>query len=309
MVAADYLSDPDPGVHSAVEWLLRQLGCNIPTVEGKDESEALASGRGRGWYVPDQGHTMVVMKGPVDFDMGSPPDEVDGQKDERFRRVTIDRTFAISTKEVTVGQFQPFRDGQRNGADQDNTDVNLPAGSVSFQDAMEYCNWLSIQKKIPEHEHCYTRNEKEELEPAPDWLSKTGFRLPTEAEWEYACRAGTKSSRHYGNCDEFLDFYGWSVKNANVEAMPVGILKPNEFALFDVYGNVAEWCQDFFYVRPVKEHEGDSSKNFRVIRGGSCGSGPTSIRSASRTGTHINTALSHMGFRVARTVRKLKALD
>jgi formylglycine-generating enzyme required for sulfatase activity len=80
---------------------------------------------------------------------------------------------------------------------------------------------------------------------APDYLHRAGYRLPTRAEWEYACRAGAATSRYYGERAELLGRYAWYTKNSQDKGMlPVGSLKPNDLGLFDMYGNAFEWCQD-----------------------------------------------------------------
>ena len=95
---------------------------------------------------------------------------------------------------------------------------------------------------------CYEPHEKGEYGPgmkAKDkYLELSGYRLPTEAEWEYACRAGTVTSRYYGETEELLKHYGWYAKNAELRTWPVGSKKPNDWGLFDLHGNIYCWCQN-----------------------------------------------------------------
>jgi formylglycine-generating enzyme required for sulfatase activity len=117
-----------------------------------------------------------------------------------------------------------------------------------MDDAAEYCNWLSKIEKIPEDEWCYERlpvkdPQKGQMVAKPDFLKRKGYRLPTEAEWEYACRAGTTTKRYFGESDELLAQYVWHNRNTDGNLKPVGQLKPNPFGLFDALGNAAEWCE------------------------------------------------------------------
>ena len=82
------------------------------------------------------------------------------------------------------------------------------------------------------------------MRPAPDFLNRTGYRLPTEAEWEYACRAGAVTSRCYGETEELLPNYAWYSENSKGRSRPVGSLKPNDFGLFDMHGNGWQWCNN-----------------------------------------------------------------
>jgi formylglycine-generating enzyme required for sulfatase activity len=120
-------------------------------------------------------------------------------------------------------------------------------------------------------------------------LTRTGYRLPTEAEWEYACRAGAVTSRPYGTADALLGNYAWYVNNSTGRARPVGTKKPNDFGMFDMLGNAWEWCQDAF----------DSGR--RVLRGGGFLSQASELESASRMGFHPHLSLVLAGLRVART--------
>src|SRR5262249_58303635 len=108
----------------------------------------------------------------------------------------------------------------------------------------------------------------------PDiFFSQTGYRLPTEAEWEFACRAGTVTSRPYGGGDDLLDRYGWYVRNASGRAARVGSLKPNDLGMFDMLGNAWEWCHDVLAPYPARPEDVEQpgpglAAEPRVLRGG-----------------------------------------
>ncbi len=107
-----------------------------------------------------------------------------------------------------------------------------PVTQVTWNDAVQFCNWLSDQEKL---KPCYRQDAKD------GWIllaSGTGYRLPTEAEWEYACRAGTTTQFSFGDDPAMLDIYGWFNKNASGSARAVGLKVANAFGLFDMHGNV-----------------------------------------------------------------------
>jgi formylglycine-generating enzyme required for sulfatase activity len=152
----------------------------------------------------------------------------------------------------------------------------------------------------------------------PGALAKRGYRLPTEAEWEYACRAGAVTRRYYGEADELLGEYAWYAKTTNDESTrAAGLLKPNDMGLFDLYGNALEWVQDpaFLYRRPgrnrtredkeyIKDVEGITGitdDNSRVLRGGSFDVPAPNARSALRFTHRPSPDYYSVGFRVART--------
>lgn len=102
---------------------------------------------------------------------------------------------------------------------------------------------------MPEAQWCYLPNAKGEfaagMKLKPNYLSLTGYRLPSEAEWEHACRARTMTSRYYGESTEVLDRYAWYKEDSQITwTLPVGSMRPNDFGLFDMLGNVMEWCQE-----------------------------------------------------------------
>jgi formylglycine-generating enzyme required for sulfatase activity len=186
---------------------------------------------------------------------------------------------------------------------------------------------LSKQEGIPENQWCYLRNDKGEyaegMRLAPDYLKRTGYRLPSEAEWECACRAGAVTSRYYGETEELLGKYAWYTKNSQGRGMLPGspghlgvrgnCLKPNDLGLFDMLGNGMEWCQESVidYTpgaegKPSEDREDEqdiTDKLGRVLRGGSFLNLSWFVRCASRLRNVPTYRLYDVGFRPARTFR------
>src|SRR5262249_14048158 len=133
-------------------------------------------------------------------------------------------------------------------------DPDGPVVGVTWAEAAQYCRWLSEQEGVPEMEQCYpsvseiekSKDGQNPLQLPVNYLTRSGYRLPTEAEWEYACRAGTVARRPFGSADAMLGNYAWFANNANDRARPVGTKRPNDFGMFDMLGNAWEWCQDAF---------------------------------------------------------------
>lgn len=148
------------------------------------------------------------------------------------------------------------------------------------------------------------------MKPRPKCLSLTGYRLPTEAEMEFATRAGTTTSRYFGESDELLTGYGWYVPNSNGSVQGVAHLRPNDFGLFDMLGNVWNWCQDkeadpSQTVRDaVREDDGSDlvPGGRRGLRGGCYTDHAPGLRSAHRWAGEPSRTSNIIGFRVARTI-------
>jgi formylglycine-generating enzyme required for sulfatase activity len=328
-----YRDDPDPGVHGAVDWLLRH-GQEGPAARPLDWGQAaeLAKIDGelkrrdpdgkRGWYVNGQGQTMVLVPGPLEFRMGSPQDEEGRRPDEALHRRRIGRRFAVAGTPVTVEQWRQFlKDRPRAPS---NYDVNAspqpdcPINGVTWYMAAQYCNWLSEKEGIPPDQWCYPgdKDVKDGMKPFPDYLQRTGYRLPTEAEWECACRAGATSSRSYGSSEELLSRYAWHLDNSRDRVRktgrtwPVGQKRPNDLGLFDMHGGVFTWAQDGYrdypWGAPVEDKEDIKTikdGEIRVLRGGSYDIRPEVVRSAFRHFNRPEIRGISMGLRVARTCR------
>jgi formylglycine-generating enzyme required for sulfatase activity len=255
-----------------------------------------------GWYVNGQGQTFAVIPAPGTFEIGSRPDQKGkaGQF-ENLRRVQINYPFAVAMKLVTVADFKKARPNFERRLKEFSPGPDTPINAVSWFEAAGYCNWLSEQEKIPKEQWCYEPNAKgdyaEGMRIKPNYLALSGYRLPLEAEWEYACRAGTVTAWPHGSDGAFVVYYAWDNVNAMNTMHPVGALKPNGLGLFDINGNAWQWCQDSVFA------DGPGNQTKYRLRGGSFLNGPGSVQSEARflyePGLHVN----NNGFRVARTIR------
>ena len=247
-----------------------------------------------------------------------------------MHRRRIGRTFAIASKQVTRGQFGRFlKANPEINAEFDSggqaarllqkyaPEDDCPIILVDWYLAAAYCNWLSKEEGLPAGEWCYepTRDGRyaEGMHLAPDYLKRTGYRLPMDAEWEYACRAGAATSRYYGESEELLPKYGWYKKNSAERTWPVGTLKPNDFGLFDMHGNVYCWCQESYrknYAvgqggRTIEDNQDGlllTDKDSRVLRGGSFFFQASNVRCAGRLIDVPAFRFTYCGFRLARTL-------
>jgi formylglycine-generating enzyme required for sulfatase activity len=228
-----------------------------------------------------------------EFLMGSPDSDQYARDDEKPQhQVQITRPFYLGVTQVTQGQYRGVT-GENPSLFKGSDD--LPVEKVSWNDAIAFCNKLS---------------ELEGLKPyyqsgAGVPSGGDGYRLPTEAEWEYACRAGTTTRYSFGDDEASLAEFAWFDANSSGKTHPVGQKRPNTFGLYDMHGNVWEWCwdgfgKDFYRQSPVVDPAGPLQASSRVIRGGGWVNVPRSARSASRGGPAPDYRISYLGFRLAR---------
>ncbi|MDX1948329.1 MAG: SUMF1/EgtB/PvdO family nonheme iron enzyme [Pirellulaceae bacterium] len=277
------------------------------------------------------GQTMILIP-PGEFLMGSSDEQVEAalklaeeinadrgtkdriQKSERPQhRVVITKPLLMSATEVTIGQFKKFAAATGYQTEAEKAEAaakaapplveagqpppmptltylspgyavtdDSPAAMIIWNDAVAYCQWLSTQEKAT-------------------------YRLPTEAEWEYASRAGTTTQYSFGDDNHELSKYGWHNQNAAAKSHPIGTLLPNNFGLFDMHGNLYEWCGDYFDEKwystsPLNDPNGPSFGSTRVIRGGSWNHLASHCRSAYRHANQPSHRAIHLGFRVARVL-------
>ena len=281
---------PDSGTHSASGWALRQWDLNLPEIIGD-----VGDPKDRNWKVTPYGFTMVRI----------PAGAVERTSGKTKKTITVTRDLWLSDVEVTTGLFQRFLDDESYAGlkpkgweifDKANTTPQHPVRTVSWDDAVLFCNWLSEKSG---RKPCYELERIEDaksdnslrfkVEILPDG---TGYRLPTTAEWEYTCRAGTTTGFGFGNDPLWLDHYAvFYAKTAEVPANKMC----NRWGLFDIHGNLREWCQDSSRPgHPV-------SHNIRSTMGGDFTDFEWGIRLDGYRGAIRRSRGGTFGFRVAQT--------
>lgn len=214
-----------------------------------------------------------------EFVMGSPETETGRLPSESQHTVTLTRPFEMGIYEVTQSEFQRVM----NATPSDFVGERNPVEKVSWNTATDFCLTLS---NLPEEK-----------------ISGYKYRLPTEAEWEYACRAGTTTVHHFGNDSSQMSNYAWFDRNSGGTTHPVGQKQPNGWGLFDMHGNVWEWCQDYDDDLPSHSETdptGPARGMKRVVRGGGWYYKATQLRSAYRGADPPEYEGNFLGFRLVR---------
>ena len=250
----------------AIDAELKRLGADVTDRTATGRTLTLKLGKGV---------TMKLVRIPAGkFVMGSPATEKDRKKDEGpQRQVTISEPFYMGITEVTQAQYAAVTGKNPSKF----TGAQNPVEQVSWDEAVAFCSKLS---------------------------QKAGRQvgLPTEAEWEYACRVGSKTRFSFGDSDTKLGHYAWYNGNSGKRTHPVGAKKPNAWGLHDMHGNVWEWCADWYadsYANvDARDPKGPVTGSARVLRGGSWYSDPQRCRAANRNWLTPDRRFNNLGFRV-----------
>ncbi|KAA5543138.1 SUMF1/EgtB/PvdO family nonheme iron enzyme [Roseiconus nitratireducens] len=272
-----YENDTDAAVHSSAGWLLRTWNLDLPQIDNRSVND---------WYQTPVGMTLVRL----------PPSAASSASSELW----------ISDREISVGLFRRMMQDESyaknfpNEFPQDWTGVDQavsptdehPVQFTNWYDAVAFCNWLSRSEDLPP---CYElTGEKEEVfgDLFDAWRlidGATGYRLPTEREWEYACNAGASTRYWFGDDAQYLGRYAVYSVNSGTKTESVGSKPCNDWGLFDMHGNVDEWCETPF------------SERTRVYKGGSWFSTSVKCMTSQSQGNGPIFRGSYLGFRVVRS--------
>ena len=272
----------------------------------------------------ESGITFAVIESLVEFDTGSPDEKHAGFLHEDRQRWRMPRTYAISTHEITVDEY--MRVVGKHVVHQNEVPGTHLMQHLSWGHVVKYCRMPSEQTRIPDDQMCHpevTRITGNTIVNNADDVSATVYPLLAAAEWGYACRVGTTISRSFGDHDRRLASYAWYDSREVRPSHPVGLLKTNNFGLFDMHRNVAELRQTWgFFEGPLNPDEGEvvavdgafvdgtvaKRGNLREDRGGSYGSTSEEVCSSYRDGAGQGSGLNQIsldfdiGFRIARTI-------
>ena len=329
-----YQTAPDAGTHAAARWALLQQGLRGDELDKMiaERGEKAADAPKRDWFVtPDGGLTMVRIRSHPTFRLGRVSDAEDNYSEVAYPSdwtvedlASVDE-FWMSDREVSVAQFRAIcPEHPYLNSTPDNEVDRQPMRDVNWFDALIFCNRLSQRHGLPPYYHvnealydwengrweAWSRENgaRFPMFPSIPNLNGTGYRLPTEREWEYGCRALSTTAYVFGSDANHLSLFGWFAGKSSPAAC--GSQHPSRWGLNDMHGNVWEWCWDRSdEIRGPSpslnrwwDHELKAHESSRVLRGGSFGNGsPDILRSAYRNDNSPGSRYNDDGFRISRT--------
>jgi eukaryotic-like serine/threonine-protein kinase len=302
-------SSPDALLMNVSRWCWKQWG---ETMDAEKANQPLKADHN--WFTNSLGQQWIVI---------DPPEMVlVGRRDVKRMWVKIGRRYALSSCEVTGDQFSAFLDDSRvqswMAEDRTARGISLahsksPQSGISWQMGVRYCQWLNERENIPKDQWCYPNawsDDGKNQPPETDYLNRTGYRLPTHAEWEWACAGGIEDAWHFGSDESLIAAYEWTQNQMQNRPQPVASLRPNWCGLFDMGGNLAEWMDD--NSRPPFrsnvdfsiEDSGNSKRAypFRVLSGGRFKLRAIAATTDSFTLNAPEYLSSTTGLRLARTI-------
>jgi formylglycine-generating enzyme required for sulfatase activity len=262
---------------------IESIGSNFPAVTPVANSNKTVN-----IAVPTVINDMILISGGI-FLMGS---EQGDNKEKPVHKVTV-CSFYMNKYPITYREYKLYQQGHAGMW----TGADYPVDTVSWYNAINYCNWLSDKEGFP---RCYIVKGNE----VEFYINRSGYRLPTEAEWEYACRAGTVTEYYWGN--DMDGDYCWYNENSSGHGHSAGQKKPNAWGLYDMIGNTWEWCWDwydenYYSKSPDYNPTGPASGSLRVIRGGSWYHNTKVCRTSYRSNAQPLNGQGRISLRLVRT--------
>jgi formylglycine-generating enzyme required for sulfatase activity len=285
-------SDPNALVHTMSEWVLLRRRVGVDKIK---RALTLDPDGQAAWYVDRSLQTMVIFSGP-------------GETTTSVRAPSFDHRYAMSAHEISVAAYQWFGNWNNPNWKVELTGVERPQVGVTWYEAAEFCNRLSERAKIPRDQWCYLPNDANRFAAgtriAPGAINRTGYRLPTEAEWMHACGNNSDGRMPWGNSASLCHVYAWPRIDGGKSAtdmFPTGLKHPNDAGLFDMCGNAAEWCHQ--RIDNETSLEVNDETQF-VLRGGSTRNSCQELSRIPRQLVRAADPIEFAGFRVVRTLKK-----